>query len=85
MDDTNVNLLVICFYHSILTFVIIPDGKPIYPFMNNLLIFLTENNVAFLAFFIFGTMCIYLLWAVIKGNIKFGLRLIFCWRIYPME
>ena len=61
------------------------NGKPIIPFINDLLVFLTENYVSFIAFFIFAILCIYLLWAAVKGSIKFGLRLVFCWRIYPME
>jgi len=72
-------------HFSIFTFIILKDSKPVVPFINKLLIFLTENYVAFVAFFIFAILCIYLLWASMKGSIKFGLRLVFCWRIYPME
>jgi hypothetical protein len=69
----------------LLYFVIIPGGQPAYPFLNNLLTFLVENNVAFLSTAFFALFCIYLLWAAIKGNIKFGLRILLCWSLHPMK
>jgi len=69
----------------LLYFIIIPGGKPVYPFLNNLLTGLVEANVAFLATAFFAMFCLYLLWATIKGNLKFGLRFIMCWDIHPMK
>lgn len=69
---------------SLLYFIIIPNGKPIYPFLNNLLTALENNNVGFVATAFFALFCLYLLWATIKGNVKFGLRVFLCWALHPM-
>jgi LMBR1 domain-containing protein 1 len=71
--------------HILLYFIIKTNGQPIYPFLNNLLIFLTENNVSFLATAFFAMFCLYLLLASIKGNVKFGLRILLCWSVHPMK
>ena len=71
--------------HIILYFIAIPNGQPLYPFLNNLLIYLTENNVSFLATAFFAMFCLYLLLAAIKGNTKFGLRILLCWSVHPMK
>lgn len=73
------------FIHIILYFIAIPNGQPIHPFLNNLLIFLVENNVSFLATAFFAMFCLYLLLAAVKGNVKFGLRLLMCWTVHPMK
>lgn len=65
--------------------VITPNGKPIYPLINNLLVYLTDNNISFLATAIFAVFCLYLLLATIKGNVKFGLRILFLFSIHPMK
>jgi LMBR1 domain-containing protein 1 len=66
-------------------FVIIPDNKPIYPLINNLLLYFQDHGVSFLSYLFFGLFCLYLLWATVKGNTKFGLRVIFCFAIHPMK
>jgi hypothetical protein len=79
-------LLSLCWVAQIITqFIIIPDGKPIHPLINELFIFFTENNISFLAFFFFSMFCIYLLLATVKGNVKFGLRIFCCWTLHPMK
>ena len=70
------------FLHILLYFV---AGQPAYPFLNNLLITLTDNNISFLATAFYMLFCVYLLLAAIKGNVKFGLRILVCWAIHPMK
>ena len=73
------------FLHILLYFIIIPNGQPITPFLNNLLTYLVQNNVSFLATAFFSFFCLYLLLAAIKGNVKFGLRVLLCWAVHPMK
>jgi LMBR1 domain-containing protein 1 len=73
------------FIHIILYFIVIPNGQPLHPFLNNLLVFLVENNVGFMATAFFAMFCLYLLLAAIKGNVKFGLRILLCWAVHPMK
>lgn len=56
-----------------------------YPFLSYMFIFFQDNNVAFLSFIFFSIFCLYLLWATIKGNIKFGVRILCCWSVHPMK
>jgi len=72
----------ICWLIHIILYVI--PQPPIYPFLNNFFIVLTN------AFGLFGTLAygiftFYLLWCVIKGNFKFGLRIPFIFSIHPMK
>ena len=71
--------------YRLLYFIIQFKNEPIYPFLNNLLTALVEANVSFLATAFFAIFCLYLLWATIKGNIKFGLRVFLCWSLHPMK
>ena len=73
------------FIHILLYFIIKSNGQPIYPFLDNLLVFLVDNNVGFLATGFFTMFCLYLLLATIKGNVKFGLRVLLCWAVHPMK
>ena len=73
------------FLHILLYFIIMPNGQPVTPFLNNLLIYLTQYNVSFLATAFFAMFCLYLLLASIKGNLKFGLRILLCWAVHPMK
>jgi hypothetical protein len=85
--DPHVNIYIFNFdvcKNSLLYFVIKINGQPVYPFLNNLLTALTEANVAFLSTAFFAIFCLYLLWATVKGNIKFGLRML-CFTIHPMK
>lgn len=61
------------------------NPRPLIPFFNELLIGLEQKNAGFLATFIFAYLCLYMLWAVQKGNIKFGIRIPLCCRFHPMK
>ena len=63
----------------------IKNGRPGYPFLSNLLIFFQDHGVSFLSFFLFAILCLYLLFCLIKGNFKFGVRILCCWSIHPMK
>jgi len=52
--------------------------------MNEMLTGLEDKNAGFLSMFIFAYLCLYMLWSVQKGNIKFGIRLPFCCKFHPM-
>jgi len=72
----------LCWLIHIIIYVI--PNPPIYPFLNNFFIVLDS------AFGLFGTIAygifsFYLLWCVIKGNFKFGLRVPFIFSIHPMK
>ena len=71
--------------HILLYVIIKPNGQPITRGLNILLVFLTENNVSFIAIAIFSFFCVYLLLATIKGNFKFGVRMILLGSIHPMK
>ena len=63
----------------------IKNGRPGYPFLSYLLIFFQDNDVSFLSFFFFAILCLYLLFCLIKGNFKFGVRILCCWSLHPMK
>ena len=63
----------------------IVNGRPGYPFLSYLLIFFQDKEISFLSFFIFAILCLYLLFCLIKGNFKFGVRILCCWTIHPMK
>ena len=46
---------------------------------------LDNGNAGFLATGIFAYLCLYLVWAVQKGTVKFGLRIPCCCRFHPMK
>ena len=73
------------FIHILLYFVITINGAPISRFLNNLLLYMVENNLSFLATGFFAIFCLYLLLATIKGNLKFGLRIFLCFSVHPMK
>jgi LMBR1 domain-containing protein 1 len=66
-------------------FYILKDGRPGYPFLSYLLIFFQDHDVSFLSFAIFSLLTLYLLFCVIKGNFKFGVRILCCWSVHPMK
>ena len=53
--------------------------------MNELLIGLNNRNAGFLSTAIFAYLCLYILWCVQKGTVKFGIRVPFCCRLHPMK
>lgn len=63
----------------------IKNGRPGYPFLSYLLIYLQDHDVAFIAYIIFGILTLYLLLCIYKGNFKFGVRILCCWTIYNMK
>lgn len=60
--------------HIFLWLLVKPNGVPVHPFLNNFLEGLRAGYVEFLSTTCFALLALYLLWATIKGNIKFGLR-----------
>ena len=61
------------------------NGRPGVSFLARMYIFFNDHDVAFLSFIIFSLLSLYLLFCVIKGNFKFGIRLLCCWQIFPMK
>ena len=61
------------------------NGRPGYPFLARMYIFFNDHDCAFLSFLIFSILSLYLLLCVIKGNFKFGVRILCCWEIFPMK
>eukprot|EP01133_Synstelium_polycarpum_P003939 gene3939-4560_t len=58
--------------------------QPFHPFLNNLVVSL-DNAWGFLGTIVYGLFSFYLLFCVVKGNFKFGLRLFFLFPIHPMR
>ena len=73
----------ICSYFYILKG--LKDRRPGYPFLSYMLIFFQDHDVSFLSFLFFGILTLYLLFCVMKGNFKFGVRFLCCWSVHPME
>jgi len=67
-------LSVVWIIHTFLWVLMVPGKDPIYPFLNNMLEGIREGHVDFLSTSVFALIAAYLLWAAIKGNIKFGFR-----------
>ena len=59
------------------------DGRPVHPFLNDLLEGLENSNVSVLATILFAFIGYYLMLAAIKGNVRVGMRL-FCFTFYPL-
>lgn len=49
------------------------------------MLLLQESPVAFLAPFIYGYLSLYLLACILKGNLKFGIRIPFLFKFHPMR
>jgi len=71
--------------HVILNVLAFKDGKPVTPFLNDLFIWLEFKIARFVSTIFFAFLSLYMLLCVIKGNIKFGLRLFFLIKIHPMK
>lgn len=92
---TNALLLVLGIFLTLISFVvwlhllvykiIIIKGNPVSEFLNGVFKFLEFTIARFISTIAFAALCIYLLLCVLKGNIKFGLRLFFIIRIHPMK
>ena len=61
------------------------DGKPLFTFLNVPLVVLADNNLSFVSILIFVVMSFYLLIITVKGNFKFGLRIMILGQIHPMK
>ena len=61
------------------------DGKPLFTFLNIPLVKLADINLSFLSIIIFVVMSFYLLLCTVKGNFKFGLRIMILGQIHPMK
>jgi hypothetical protein len=59
-------------------------GFPFHPFLNVILLKLEEQGINFLSVTVFGIFNFYMLWALIKGNFKIGVRIPFLLTIHPM-
>ena len=44
-----------------------------------------NSNAGFVATFLYSYFILYLIWAVVKGNVKFGIRIPLIIRFYPMK
>ena len=60
-------------------------GRPGVSFLARMYIFFNDHDIAFISFIIFSLLSLYLLFCVIKGNFKFGIRLLCCWQVFPMK
>jgi LMBR1 domain-containing protein 1 len=60
-------------------------GKPANPFLNSVLIGLDHPASRWFGTAVYAGLAIFLMWASIKGCIKFGLRFFCCCRAHPME
>ena len=71
---------------QILLYIIIKkNGQPLYPLLNIPLVALTDNNFSFLAILLFTIFSFYLLICTVKGNVKFGIRLMCLGQIHPLK
>ncbi|CAG9311817.1 unnamed protein product [Blepharisma stoltei] len=61
------------------------NGAASTPFLNEVLIKLSSPGVSFLGTTIYCLFSMYLLLACIKGNVKFGLRIPYFFRAYPIK
>ena len=61
-----------------------PDGRPVHPFLNDLLEVIEESKVSVFATILFAFIGYYLMFATIKGNVRVGMRLL-CFTFYPLQ
>jgi LMBR1 domain-containing protein 1 len=59
------------------------DGRPVNPFLNNLLELLEQSKVSVLATILLALIGYYMMIAAIKGNVRVGLRVL-CFTFYPL-
>jgi len=69
------------FFYIIIRF----DDKPLFTFLNVPLVALADANLSFLSIVIYIVMTFYLLIVTVKGNFKFGLRIMILGAIHPMK
>ena len=61
------------------------DGNPYNEFLNDLFVFFEFKIARFVSTILFAIICLYILLTVIKGNFKFGLRILFFMTVHPMK
>jgi LMBR1 domain-containing protein 1 len=71
--------------HALVFVIIKVNGKPASEMLNKVFIWLEFSVARFISTILFAALTIYMLFCVIKGNIKFGLRLFFVMKIHPMK
>jgi len=59
------------------------DGRPVNPFLNNMLENLEQSKVSVLATILFALIGYYMMIAAIKGNVRVGMRVL-CFTFYPL-
>ena len=59
------------------------DGRPVNPFLNNMLEYLEQSKVSVLATILFALIGYYMMVAAIKGNVRVGMRVL-CFTFYPL-
>ena len=59
------------------------DGRPVHPFLNDMLEGLEQSKVSVLATIMFAFIGYYMMLAAIKGNVRVGMRLL-CFTFYPL-
>jgi LMBR1 domain-containing protein 1 len=70
----------------ILLFLMIRDeyGVPASSFLNEILVGLQQPGASWVCTAVYVLLTVYLLWACIKGNLKFGMRFFCCFQAHPM-
>jgi LMBR1 domain-containing protein 1 len=59
------------------------DGRPVNPFLNDMLESLEQSKVSVLATIVFALIGYYMMIAAIKGNVRVGMRVL-CFTFYPL-
>ena len=79
-------LLTVLWILQIVFYIIIKiNDKPLFTFLNVPLVALADANLSFLSIVIYTVMTFYLLIVTVKGNFKFGLRIMILGAIHPMK
>lgn len=78
-----VGILITLFWLLHIFLYVVPD-PPVTPFLNGFFIALDEVFGLF-GVIAYGIFTFYMLWAVLKGNFKFGVRIPFVFEIYPVK
>ena len=78
-------LSVVWILQIVLYIIIKKNGKPLFGFVNIPLVILSDKGLSFLSIIIFVILTFYLLIITVKGNFKFGLRIMILGQIHPMK
>ena len=69
--------------HVFCYLLLIVNGRPVHPFLNNFLESLENSSASVLATILFAFIGYYLMIAAVKGNVRVGMRLL-CFTFYPL-